>query len=353
MRKLLSRNRTQIAEALERRSHALALAEVGLERSACRYGYEYERGLEMESTYNKPLHELARTFALRAALHAIQGDLDLATRDCVRIVRLAQTMEPELGLVNHVTRESLDRLATRTLEVCWGLGESRQAMFAAAAAPLLDETLRLDLPAALRQERALGHVEMRGWPDREGDDWKLQRTWKGRRVMRVFELRVLESFGTMIEAAELPYPEGIALAEKLQRDVENSSVYRLTHLIEILQPELTKILISHAQTIARLRTAAICLELAGDLEAGGAPEAAFARLPQTHRTDPYTGADFRLVHSETALTVYSVGMNGHDNGGVGMKPYNPDRDPAIADDIGFSVPLRAALPASSVGAGSL
>ncbi len=310
---------------------ALRLAEAALTRPACRFEVEYEAGMDADLPHLARLSTLAGLFALRAIAQSADGQVADPETNVVQILRLARTLEGEPIFVSEIVRLRIDRIATRTLQELVDHHALSSAALAQLVPLLADETNQLTAVHTLKGERASAYTYFHG-----GLEEKLMSPLP-RALLRQSLIVYLDAMEDIIASADLSYFASLQTCREMDASVPG--LRDSASWAETARHHLPSYLAAGAKTQARLRSAAVGCSLAADMADGAAPPETLEGVPVPLRTDPFTGTDLRVTRTEDALVVYSVGMNGQDDGGV-FEKHNPNRSPDIKDDIAFRVPLR-------------
>ena len=221
------------------------------------------------------------------------------------------------------------------------------------------EAEELTLAHAFRGERAHVYALSRDMmfdgpqeagPGSSGERDDIQRKVEGvrgsyftRRFVAALRYEFLLALSPVIDAAALPYPEAVQAWKSF--DNVHPKRFRAPQMMariltDVMLPAYASALERQARTVATLRTAAVGCAIAADITEGAVPPETLVGVAKPLRTDPFTETDLRVTRTDEALVVYSVGVNGQDDGGV-FKMQDRYRRTDIKDDIVFRVPLHA------------
>ncbi len=366
-----------LREYSARREPALALAEEALRRPVCRFDLPYENTMDLVA-YDvgryEGFRELARQLELRAFIRTVDGKSEHALEDCARIIGAARALGAEPFLTSYLASHTIDGFAVGAADRVVAQGDPPPQALRALAQTLEEEAADVSLTHALQGERAFAfgliHATFLGPLMTEWDKWQMpegrrkfesaiqrnRRSYFVKRYVAASQWYVVEGMTRVLDAATLPHEEATQALENMEAASPESAPWVpmfprhwLISQVANLYPVLIRGQVEE-RAVAELRTAAIGCRLAADMAEGAAVPETLEGVPAPLRTDPFTETDLRLTRTEDALVVYSVGMNGQDDGGV-FEEYNADRSPDIKDDIAFRVPLRTGPNRSSVGAG--
>lgn len=324
-----------VAAYAETNQAALAKVQEGLRYPRYRYPVDYSYGLDTEQIHLSPLREVARIEAVQAVLEAEAGKTDsLATKVDLQL-QLASTLDLAPTALSYLTRTAMIRTAARTTERCLNQASPNDETYAFLQTSFSRGATTNLLPSALIGERALlapffratwkqfqrsspggsdegqTHIpqQLSGKPT--GVIW-----WSGilERDLRFF----LETMEQAISLAALPNPENLTLtnyldnAEKLAREKK--------HLFGgMMLPSFSKLALREASTqaLVRLTQTALATERFRH-KLGRLPTALSELIPDylpKVPEDPYDGAPLRYRTLPTGYVLYSIGEDGHDDGG--------------------------------------
>jgi hypothetical protein len=140
-------------------------------------------------------------------------------------------------------------------------------------------------------------------------------------VKRLY-IGALESYDQTFEIANKPWFE----VNRRQESNEDSAMptgYGV--LADLLQPGLRAALVAHARSLVSLRALRIANALAQYRDEHGREASGLSdlSLPREATIDPFSGEPLKLKHTDDGWLIYSVGINGIDDGGdfTDMKDY--------------------------------
>lgn len=299
----------------------------------CRFPTQFEKGIATLLHHPQRLRYVSRLLALNGRVRVLAGDTDGALESLEAMFATSDTLEHQMFLIEHLVRIAILNSALEEAE--WLLNET----------PLTDEQLAriearlepLDLQDGLTNglvgERAMLYDLFHHLPmlanEQVAQGVKLPAIALGRdgQLGRPADcLKMLELLGQTIEASREPFPEASRKVEQVNdrlRAIAGSRnpLDKMQYLVTILmtpavgsgfeatargQARRDALLAAIAAERHRLKTGSFSAKLA-DLVP--------AYLPAVP-IDPFDGQPLRMIAGEGELTIYSVGQNEKDDGGV-------------------------------------
>jgi hypothetical protein len=277
-------------------------------------------------------------------LRAQEGDADGAGASCRAMVATSHAVGSEPNLIAALVRIACQAVALGTIERCLAQGQPSEAALAQLQQALEAELAEPLLLPAARGERALsdGMLEAisQGSPSPPwfgGPGWvpgsptadRLVGTLLGGSV-RSNRAALLKYMNHLVEIGKLPEDEQFREFKQLSARLPNQ-----TRFVKQIAPAVLKVGEAMKRSRAQLR---VCTALVAAeryrLKHGRWP-AALADLvpdylPQVP-LDPYDGAPLRYRRLDDGVVIYSVGLDGKDDGGN----LNRDRPMDPGTDLGF------------------
>ena len=347
--------RARIAEYVAMNSNALAHAQAGLSRPQCRYPVDLTYGFLALYPHLPKLKTLARTAALRAILAAEQGQRTDWPPDIRLMLQLAATLASEPTLISQLTRDSVLAMSVQATERCLnqsGFGNESAELIGAFAGAVNTNAFRLGL---IGERASAVPVFRMSWAEmRQGE--KAQKAevtmpkppplagrpnpflWLTGFLERdlSFFLGVME---TNIALAAYRPPASLALTNIAQQfdEIANRNLYIFSQKV---LPSIGRAAVRDATTIARIRLAQTALALARYRVVRGELPVDLAdlvpRFLAAVPTDPFNGESLRYRRSDQGFIVYSVGADGHDDGGREM-PLDAKSSDTYTYDLAFTI----------------
>ena len=352
------------------RNAALELGEQALLRPACRF--EQPEGSAEELVMHTfphlaALRRVGRLFALRSFIRAVDGDTKGTVQDWERVIQVARTLRGEPFMINYLVRCGLDRAAVRATQRGLTVAMPAPNSLRACSRAFAEEAEDLTLVPVFHGERAYVYALSRyivfaepledvnlsseERKDLQRNAERLRDSYLAQRFVSAIQYDSLLAMSRVIDTVALPYAEAIQVWQSFgdEHPKQLNAPWNLPKVLRevftsVMLPSYAKTLEVQASTVAALRTAAVGGAIAADMTEGAAPPETLAGIPKPLRTDPFTGTDLRVTRTDDALVIYSIGVNGQDDGGV-FKKQDRYRRTDIKDDIAFRVPLRVpAIP---------
>lgn len=328
--------RKLVAEYIATNAEALGIAREAVQRSHCRYAANLSYGPYADLSHLDKLKRLARVIALRAVVEAEERRGDSWAEDVGLELQLAKTLDEEPVLISYLVRNSILRLAAQSTECGLNLFSPDGPACEKIGKLFADVANTNLLPTALIGERAMlipafrlswAEIQHLGKTDEDGLGAKEKPQplsgkpatilWLSGGFERDlnFFLQVTE---TNIAFAELSPPASLAftnVSEQLS-DVARKRYYILSAL---LLPAYANVVIRDATADARTRLAIAALAIERfRLAREHLPENLNELVPQflsAVPVDPFDGQPLRYHRLTKGYVIYSVGRDGHDNGG--------------------------------------
>ncbi len=306
----------------------------------------------------------AAVLMLDAAVLAHAGDAAGALDDCRAILNVASGVGDEPTLISQLVRMAVAGIAVRETErtLAWTAAPPAEKL-AELQARLLQERDVPRLVYGLRGERAslfqiceavgdgsltLGALGAGPAPGSTAD---LIATRFVRGSFRRAQVQVLTRFGELITAAKLPDPErDAAMSAAVAAIPRPGTIPAVETMVGMIMPAVEKC--SEAETRARAQLGATATALACERYrlANGRWPATLGEIPpgilKTVPADPYTGKPLLYRVLPDGIAVYSVGLDGADDGGTDLRARMVKGGPP-GGDIGvrlWNPDLRRAAP---------
>jgi hypothetical protein len=361
-RQLLTSEQKKILSGyVEMNSDALAKMREAIKLSESRYPVDYCPGPNSDISHLGRLHNLVKIVRYESLLASESGDTTNAVAAIENLIGMAQTLDQEPDTIAQLVRIALIAIAENSLEHCLninGLDESELIELASTFSSAEKTNLMV---RALVAERAIhvqifqlarsnsksarelveGAQQVGGFSTPALDSWLIREP----RFFRatgfwdrdlLFYLNVME---TNIALDRLPPPKNLVAADNFKK-VDETIGQKKYYLSKMLLAGLSGAITKEASSFAYLRTsiAAIAVERFR-LAHGQLPDNLNELVPQflsAVPTDPFDGQPLRYHRFAKGYVIYSVGQDGHDDGGR-EKPADWKSSDKTTYDITFTI----------------
>jgi len=353
--------REAVTAFLARHTATLDLVRRAADRDTCRFTRDWSRpSMAMILSEIQMVRRESRLLAFAAERAAAEGRHADALADIARIQRLGRHAAAEPILVSYLVGIALDHLALAELtDLLPRLGADDAALL--DSAEVRDLVGRpLDLLPALYGEEAFGLATFAGFadgrmtarelmgPDQAGGACEVVDVGP---IFRVFFLpgdldgyrRMMHAFQQLAadREASTNYARTRRRAEALEKSLADRRPGVLSSLV---LPAITSVFQARARSETLHRAAAVLVAATKQRLATGSlplePAAFDGPVPFAMPADPLAegSAPLLMKRSDAGIAVYSVGPDGHDDGG----PVPPGEEAAEGnDDIGFMMAVES------------
>jgi hypothetical protein len=340
-----------VAAYVQTNAPALAKVREALLLSRFRYPVDFSYGPQSELPHLPALIDMARLWALKAALDAEEGRTDEWPELVELQLKIAGTLDDEPTDISYLTRNSIIRIAAQVAERSLNRAspgdqacKKLQSAFAHAGETNL-------LPLALVGERAMTIPIFRmSWKESqsfsqayEPDGQPRKRVQYSGKPMIFLSLTgilerdldfYLQTMEKSISLAALPFPGSLALTNYLESAsiVARSNLYIFSGMF---LPSLSRTIVreASAQALIKLATTSLAVERFR-LDRGLLPNDLKELTPQfldVIPMDPFDGAPVRYRRLARGYVIYSVGADGHDDGGREPPEFRKSNDKTTYD----------------------
>lgn len=337
---LTSEQKTLLADYAELNAAALAKAQEAITLPKSRYPIDFSPGaMGLVLPHLGQLKGLAQTANYGALVKLGSNSNQDVPAAITTMLGLARTLDEEPFQISQLVRIAIIRLAATTLERSlvvggWSDDELRRAGSAFAATETTKAMMR-----ALIGERASAipyfWMSRREWDEvrrsapstGESDTEPIDSVLPGliprlAWVTGFFERDLgfyLDAMETNIAFASLPFPRNLAVCTNLVSQQELAANRHHHLLSSLLLPSVDRALIRESECAARLTVARTALALERFRLAHGRLSKDLGelvpRLLPAVPLDPFDAAPLRYKPLLTGYVVYSIGRDGHDDGG--------------------------------------
>jgi len=305
-------------------STALQALEAGSAKPGCRYDVDYAKGAGIVVAHVASVRGLTRILCAAARVQAADGDSVAAWNSALAALRMANALKNEPLLISQLTRMAQFRVVVDTIHAV-----SVHARPAADQYAQLDELLKTfddsaPLVRTMDGERLLfgewafnlSRAELResGMPLHAA----LTILFAPRHHLdHAVYLKILHAAAT---SAGQPY----ATADNVQEETMMAAVPRYCVLTRTIVPALANAKMSLVSMRAQARITRAGLAVLRYRQEKGAYPATPAVTSQENLIDPFSGKALIYHLDPTGFTIYSVGRNMIDDGGVAERQRNAD-----------------------------
>jgi hypothetical protein len=314
-----------------------ALIREAADTPACSFPKDWTAGPNMVFPEFAKLREGARMLQTRAAVSAADGRIDDALADVGTMLRMAEHSKLVPILIGQLVGYAIESIATRSLRGSLSMGDpspraARALMTQIAATDevvpyvrsMKGEIALFGLPIFEMTRRGSGRdIAALLTSDRAGNRLSAALAWRvygtvGRPVANLDELTFLRAMKAQIDASALPWPQSQERIGALEKQTKALPL-RGGILTAMIMPVFARAVLSREKTAANLGDAQIALALSIYKSGHGAyPDslAALERAGSKLPKDPFGGKPFRYRREGAGFTVYSIGSDMKDDGGL-------------------------------------
>lgn len=317
----------RMKEAIESNGEAFRLLHAAARGSACRYPMDFSLGPTVGLNHLSNLRGLARLLAFRALYAAEHQDPAGTEQAFLDGLALADSMQDEPVLISQLVRVALSGIGISALEQAietGALDERRLATLQAAFAPAAD--LMAGFVAALKGEASSMEIAY-SMSLREAENSQDEKAQETRELLENELPLMRKSYERMIAAARLPFAEAQAEMEAAANDPARK--IRAPNLgraqIAFLRMEAQQLAAQAALAVERYR-----------LAHGARPENLDALVPAFLAevpVDPFDEQPMRMRVDEHSYSIYSVGDDLKDDGGI-RDEFNRPTDTVVQVSLG-------------------
>jgi hypothetical protein len=346
-----------LAGYVESNRTAIQTAMQGLLRTKSRYPIDLSPGFATLLPHLAHLKNLAQAISFDGMLAVENGRPKNAIQSIVTILQLSKTLKDEPLLISALIRFRMDKMAKLTFERCLNAQPLDEENLAVLDHSFLDWEGTNRLCPAMIGERAaaiplfqMNFAQFSRFVDSPDIDIREVREEPGAvlltSLMRAsgfferdlrFYLAVME---TNIDLSRTSYPPDTLGITNVWNDAMREIEHRHLVMSAMLLPALDLAYFKDAESIANIRLSRVALVIErfrilkhrlpldmNELDAMTTPET---------RTDPFDGQPLRYKRLEKGYEIYSVGKDGHDNGGK-ERPADAKSSDKTEYDITFTV----------------
>jgi hypothetical protein len=326
--------RSELKAVLANNQAALRLLYAAPASGRSRYPIHLQDGPATELPHLFKIKQAASLLSAEGLLHATEGDAEKATQAFLAAGRVAESLSEEPILISQLVRYADWAFLLPRLERALSLTPFTEAQLTSLQT-LVEAAERPQ--AALRAMVGEQAINLAVFTDRKMavDAFKEVQGSRGRAgdllaaaSLTLFRVSGLlekdkaffcDDMGRWVAALELPYPARFAACEQVA--IMTNTPNRLCIFSRTFLPGLGRFHIREADHVALVRVAAtaLAIERFRLAHTNALPESLHQLTPcccQMLPEDPYDGMPLRYKTHGASYAVYSVGSDGHDDGGV-------------------------------------
>lgn len=351
---LTTEQRQLLSGYVEMNAAALAKASEAIKLSKSRYPVDFEAGFQTPLPHLENIPDLARIFQYQS-LVAIDSNKPIQTDTSITgILGVSRTLDEEPIEISQLVRFRLIGLATTTLERRLNANELTEGQLTNFAAAFIELEKSNSIKRALIGERAavIPIFQMSfalSWQLAAVDDtpsWETPAPEHQSSFLRLTgflerDLRFyLDAMETCITSASLSPPQDLAMSAKASEKMDEDATHHFYRLSAMILPPVHGSVTRQAECFARIRISTMATAIERfRLVHGQLPDNLNELVPQflsAVPVDPFDGALLRYHRLAKGYVIYSVGIDGHDDGGR-EKPADWKSSDKTSYDITFTV----------------
>jgi hypothetical protein len=330
--------RDTLQDILTNNAPALESLHLAAQLKQCRFPVDYSRGPAALLPHLAKVKSLSTLLRVEAALRSEEGQPDLAVKSVLESVALARSLDTEPLLISQLVRiaclsiscSSLERVLTQhalSQEQLRALAESFRAAREASQTAFVGGYVGEVAMGVFCFSSSPSELTQLMSPESPASSWANVLfplySWTGLRDRDY--LFYIRGMHRMLNTSKMPFPERLANArqngDELNREI---AAHKLLIFSRMLLPALQRSTEKSADIEARLRCAeeALAVErlrLEKRPVAEALVQAAQGANSAGGLTDPIDGAPLRSRALQPGYVIYSIGLDGTDDGGAGAQ----------------------------------
>ena len=304
----------------------------------CRIHVEFKDGFSALLPNVQKLRTMSRLFQLRSRVALAQGDNAVAVESVEAMFEASRALEHQLLLIEHLVRLAMASMALREVEFLLNETQLTDQQLAQLKSHVQALHFQQGQINALQGERGMGYYIFRHaeqFDMTQGDFNHKADPGEGSITRAADCLAYLELQRDMIAAGREPFPEAFAQADQVEMRLKalagsQNPLEKYNHLFTLLiMPATAKALDATARNLAH-RDLVLCALSARQYQQtrGELPATLAALVPEllpAVPADPFDGQPLRMAVTSEGLTIYSVGRDMKDDGGIDPEnKFEPD-----------------------------
>ncbi len=313
-----------IAQYLADNQQPLELLHKAAAIKHCRYPVDLSIGHETQVPYISDIRRGARLLSLEAVLHSEDNKARLAARSVTSIFAIAHSLAKEPMIISQLVSTACRGLAISSLERIVNRVEFTDEQLVKLTQTVSNAEALSTMSWAFAGERCMGISMLK-------DPASLNLGGVGYKVPSALVLELYKALGLAdrdaviyldlindcMETTQLPLHQRQRAAETIEAKFKATSKSHI--LLYAIMPAFSRIITINISSIAHLSTARVALAVQRyRLATGNLPDTLADLVPtylDTVPKDPFDGRSLRYEKLETGFIVYSVGLDGIDDGG--------------------------------------
>lgn len=337
--------RTLVTQYLVDNQQALELLHKGASIEHSRYPIDLSMGFAALPDFSN-IRTGARLLQLEAALHADNGESELAARSITSTFGLAHSLSKEPILGSQLFRVYFQGLGVSALEHSVNRTEFTDEQLVELSRTLANTEDHSTMFRAFAGERCLGVSFFESPPAQipqlvngGSSQWSVLgiTLYKFAGLADTEAITYLDLMEDYIETTQLPPHQRQSAIDAINAKIDK--IPKIYILLRAVMPALSRYAIIDIRIIAQLRTARTALAIQRyRLATGNLPDTLSDLLPtylEAIPKDPFDDKELRYRKLETGFVVYSIGEDGTDDGGK-ERPRKPPR-PSGPTDVTFII----------------
>lgn len=296
----------------------------------CRFPVKFEAGLTALLPHAQKLRQIARLLLLRSLWQSKHKDIDGAITSIDAIFAASNSLDDQLFLVEHLVRLAIFGVGLREIERVISEFQLTDEQLARIQSTLDASDIQKGLTRALYGDRASIYLvflnkQMLAKPGNTGHQ-ELVLSSEGP-LTRPADCKIsLELFGDSIGASREPFPGALTHIEKVKNRL--NSLIKSTNLLKKVESRVTLLLFPAVDAAFEVEgrnlagRSVVLVAIAAErylLKTGSYPAQSTELVPDylpVVPTDPFDGQPLRFTHTQEGLTIWSVGRDRKDDGGI-------------------------------------
>jgi hypothetical protein len=346
-----------VAEYVEMNTNALARTREAAQRPHARFDTDLSYGPDSNLSHLGKLKTLSVLTSLKAILDAEDDHTNEWVEDIGLELKVGSTLDEEPILLSYLVRNGIIRMAVKTTERCLNETNPGDTACNRLSKFFLNMEKTNVFPSALMGDRAMtipvfrlswAEIQRASKTDENGVVTAQPQRYSGKvnpllwlsgffeRDLNIY-LQVME---TNIHLATVPPPQSFA-ATNFVAILGKRRAARTYPMAGLMLPSLAKIFLNDAAVHAQMRlvNTALAIERFRILR-GSSPTDLKQLVPQfldSVPTDPFDGAPLRYRLLNPGYVIYSIGIDGHDDGGRETPAEGKKSSDQNSYDITFTV----------------
>ncbi len=335
-----------VGQYLGDNQQAIELLHEGAAIKHCRYPVDFSLGVDTLMPYFSDIKGGVQLLSLEAILHADNNEPQLAIRSVTSFFGIAHSLVKEPILISRLVSIACQGLAISTLEHVINKVEFTDEQLVQFTETISNTEALSTISWALAGERCMGINFFKNPASLGSENFgydlptaPILEIYKALGLADKEAIIYLDLMNDYMETTQLPVHERPKAARTIAAKIKAiSKTYILLH--EIL-PALSRIMDINIRSIAHLSAARVALAVERyRLATGKLPDTLEDLVPtylDTVPIDPFNGISLRYGKLERGFVVYSVGVDGKDDGGKERPPKSKRKNNQSNWDITFIV----------------